>query len=100
MGATSDGTVSGDRSAGKKDLSALEETIARFIETELLGRDAGPLDREENLFVSGSVDSVGIMRLIAHLEASLDLRIPPQDLVPKNFRSVRIMAQYLDSLRS
>lgn len=72
-----------------------ERLITDFIATEILATDDLAIDPEENLFVSGHVDSLGIMRLIAHLETELALEIPPADLVPDNFRSVRVMAEYL-----
>lgn len=80
---------------------------AREIETEItvrLARGAGlepaEIDAEENLLTSGLVDSVGMMRLIADLEELLEVSVPPPDLVPENFRSVRTMARYFDSLPS
>ncbi len=76
------------------DVAAIERLITAFIVEELMGsRDA--VDPDENLFTAGYVDSVGIMRLIAHLEATFGVTIPPTDLVPQNFRTVRVMAGYL-----
>ena len=37
------------------------------------------------------------MRLIAHLESALGIKIPPADLIPQNFRTIRVMAAYLAS---
>jgi acyl carrier protein len=75
-----------------------ESLITDFLATELLGASGPKIDPDENLFVSGHVDSLGIMRLIAHLETELALEIPPADLVPDNFRSVRVMAEYLNRM--
>ena len=74
----------------------IPEEIAVCIETYLadLGRGSIP-DREENLFISGAVDSMGIMRLIAHLENRLGVKILPGDLIPDNFKSIAAMAKYL-----
>ena len=71
-------------------------TITGFIRRELLGGRDVSIDPDDNLFTSGLVDSVGIMRLIAHLESSLEMMIPPADLIPENFRSIRVMAGYLE----
>ena len=76
----------------------LENLILEFISSRLQRSDDEVLDPEENLFSSGIVDSMGIMRLIAHLETTLDTKIPPRDLVPQNFRSVRVMSSYLEEL--
>lgn len=73
----------------------LESMIATYIAETLLGSPGATIDPDENLFTGGYVDSVGILRLIAHVESTLGIAIPPIDLVPQNFRSVRAMAGYL-----
>lgn len=78
----------------------IADLITGFIRGELLGGRDTVIDPDENLFTSGLVDSVGIMRLIAHLESSLDRKIPPTDLVPDHFRTINVMAAYLEGLRS
>lgn len=78
----------------------IEEVITAFIRREILGGRDTFIDPEENLFTSGLVDSVGIMQLIAHLESSYALKIPPTDLTPANFRTIRVMATYLESQTS
>jgi acyl carrier protein len=77
------------------DAAPIEHIITDFIATELMGSPGAPVDPDDNLFTAGYVDSVGIMRLIAHLETTFAIRIAPTDLIPQNFRTVRIMARYL-----
>ncbi len=74
----------------------LQRIIFDFIREQVAATPDLELDPDENLFTSGHVDSLGIMRLIAHLESSLDLQIPLRDRVPDNFRTVRVMAAYLE----
>ena len=81
------------------EVARIQDVITTFIVRELLRTRDAAIDPEVNLFTDGYVDSVGIMRLIAHLEAAFDLRIPPTDLVPDNFRSVSVMARYLAGRR-
>ena len=76
----------------------LEALIIDFIRVEILGTPEIDIDPNENLFTGGQIDSVGIMRLIAHLERSLEVKIPPTELVPDNFRTVRVMSNYLEQL--
>ena len=76
-------------------LAAIEDLIVSFIQQELAGDPDLDIDRDENLLMSGLVDSVGILRLIAHVSDRLEVTVPPQDLVPGNFRTVRVMAGYL-----
>ena len=65
---------------------------------ELADADSRDVDLDENLFASGLVDSVGFMRLIAHLSDALGVAVPAEDLVPENFRTVRVMARYVAGL--
>lgn len=73
----------------------IETLIIDFIRTELAGDEALDIDSEENLLTSGLVDSVGIVRLIAHLKEQLSVTVPPNDLVPTNFRTIQVMAVYM-----
>jgi acyl carrier protein len=76
----------------------LESIILDFIRDELGNGQPIDLDAGANLLTSGLVDSVGIMRLVAHVESQLHLTVPATDLVPGNFRTVEIMAAYLQRL--
>ena len=77
------------------------EAIEADIVT-LIAREAAvspeELDVEENLLTSGLVDSIGMVRIIARLEEQLGVTVPPPDLVPENFRTIRVMAIYLAGL--
>lgn len=78
-----------------QETDRIETLIIDFIRTELAGDEALDIDPEENLLTSGLVDSVGIVRLIAHLREQLSVEIPPTDLVPANFRTIQVMAAYM-----
>ena len=82
------------------DAAPIERLIAAFIAEELMGNGEAIVDPDDNLFTGGYVDSVGIMRLIAHLEGAFAMKIPPPDLIPQNFRTVRVMAAYLAAERA
>ena len=78
---------------------------AHDIETDivaLIARHAAiepsDVDVDDNLLTSGLVDSIGMVRIIARIEEQLGVTVPPPDLVPENFRTVRVMATYLAGL--
>lgn len=73
----------------------IQDIIVTFIRHELVGDETMDVDLDENLLTGGYVDSVGIIRLISHVREQLEVTVPPQDLVPDNFRTVRIMAAYM-----
>lgn len=71
--------------------------IVDFIRDEMVGEESLDVDLDENLLTSGLVDSVGIVRLIAHVKERLGVSVPPTDLVPGNFRTIRVMSTYMQS---
>ena len=73
----------------------IEALIAEFIRQMWDGEESMEIDLDENLLTGGLVDSVGIVRLIAHLKERLGVTVPPTDLVPENFRTIRVMAAYM-----
>ena len=78
---------------------SVEATIVAFIRDELGETGVDDLDADDNLLTSGFVDSVGVMRLIASMEERLAVKVPPTELVPANFRTVRVMAGFLLGLK-
>ena len=77
------------------------EELTQHIRSQLAERnhlEIDEIDADENLLTSGLVDSVGMMRLINDVEDLLDLEVPAPGLVPQNFRTIAVMAQYLVGL--
>lgn len=72
--------------------------ITKFIANELLGgADAASVDADENLLMSGQVDSVGMMRLVAFIEEVFGTAVPPEDFTIENFKSINTIAAYVHS---
>lgn len=74
--------------------------IINFLEEKIGISEADTLSGDENLLVDGTLDSVSIMRLIAHIEERLELKVPPRDLLPKNFMTLDAMVAYLSARRA
>jgi len=79
---------------------AVEAFVLDYLRSEVVDPDEHDLGPEDNLLTSGAVDSVAIMRLIGHVEGRLSVTVPPAEMVPANFRTVRTMARYLHGLRA
>ena len=73
------------------DISQIESEIQTHFQGEGI-----ELERDEDLFSSGQVDSMALMQAVAHLEGAYGLKIPPGDLVPENFRTIEVMADYVN----
>ncbi len=68
----------------------------RFISEELfIHLEDQSLAEDDDLLMTGRVNSLGIMRLIMFIEEEFKLTIPPEDVTLENFRSVRLIVGYL-----
>lgn len=73
----------------------MKTEIKEYVVNELLsGTEIG---EEDDLLLSGLVDSLGVMRLVTHLEQHYAITIPPQDLTIDNFATIATIASYVNS---
>jgi acyl carrier protein len=76
--------------------SALEETIRHFIVSHFLYGDTsrGPRS-DESLLESGTIDSTGVLDLVAFLEQTFRIRIETDEIVPENLDSIANVSAFL-----
>lgn len=74
------------------------EPIREFIVTELLTSAATQLADDDELLVSGLVDSIGALRLVAFIEERYSVKVPPADITIENFSSISTMVDYLQRM--
>lgn len=76
-----------------------QHSIALFIRDRLLdgGRDVGV---DDEVVLDGTIDSLGVTRLIDYLEKEFGVTIPPHDVTIENFRSATTMAALVDTRRA
>lgn len=73
----------------------MNDQIKHFIAGELAGQPTLIIGDDEDLLLSGLVDSLGVVRLIAFLEEQTGLSIPPGEITIENFGTVGAMVAYL-----
>lgn len=66
-----------------------------YIKTEFLRDPNANLDESEDLLMSGVLDSLGILNLVAYIEENFNIRIPDEDVVYDNFKSIQSLDEYL-----
>lgn len=72
------------------------QEVKQFVlKNFLFTDDATALADGDSLIRSGIIDSTGVLELIAHLEQSLGMQVPPEDMVPANFDSIDTICAYL-----
>ena len=69
--------------------------ISDFICEQLLNNH--PVERDENLLLSGLLDSLSVVKLMFFLEETFQITIPPQDVTIANMASVDAISQYLST---
>ena len=80
---------------GSPDAVTVATALREFIVSDLLfDRTGVDLGEDTDLFGGGLVDSVGLMRLVMHLERSYRIGVADEDLVPENFGTVAALARF------
>ncbi|MEN8762617.1 MAG: acyl carrier protein [Thiogranum sp.] len=72
----------------------MKAAIKAYVIGELLsGKN---VDDGDDLLLTGLVDSLGVMRLINHLEQQYSIDIPPEDVTIENFTNIEAISSYLE----
>lgn len=75
----------------------IKDELKNYIAAELLsGYEAADLGDDDSLLADGMVDSLGAVRLLDFIGQRFGFQIPPEDLTVENFRSVGLIAAYLE----
>jgi acyl carrier protein len=70
------------------------QSVHSYIESTLLS--GSTVAGDQDLLLSGLLDSLSVMTLVSHLEAQRGMQIPPQDITLENFESVDKICDYLE----
>jgi acyl carrier protein len=72
----------------------VKAAIKDYVISELLsGKD---ISENDDLLLSGLVDSLGVMRLVTHLEQQYSIKIPPEDVTIEHFMNIEAISLYLE----
>jgi acyl carrier protein len=80
-------------------MSNVREQIRHFLQVEL-ARDLTGVDDAASLLQGGVLDSLGVMELVAFLQAHFHLDISDDDLVPENLESIDAIAGFVGRLQN
>jgi len=67
--------------------------ISGYIQSTLLGGRA--VANDENLLLSGLLDSLAVMSLVAHIEDAFEIKVPFDDVLIENFETIDAITAYL-----
>lgn len=74
------------------------QMIARFISDQIL-EGSTEVGVDDEVVLDGTIDSLGVTRLIDYLEKEFRVTIAPQDVTIENFRSATTMAALVEAAR-
>lgn len=69
--------------------------ISDYIKSEIMRNRDAQLDENEDLFGTGILDSLSLLKLVAFIENAFGIEVPDADVVYENFHSLNAMANYL-----
>jgi acyl carrier protein len=81
-------------------LEGLKDRLKAFIACDLVGNAGLTIDDDEDLLLSGLVDSLGVIRLITFVKEEMRIHVPPGDVTLENFGTIGAMTEYLSTRAS
>jgi acyl carrier protein len=75
-----------------------QTVLTEFITKELAIGRSKELHPDDDLLATGVLDSLGLMQLVLFIEERLGVKVPDEDVVIENFRSVSALTSYLARL--
>jgi acyl carrier protein len=71
--------------------NALKEYLMEMIMDQ--GRSS--IEPDEDLLTQGLIDSMGILQLVSFMEKKFNIKVPDEDIVPDNFRTLDSLTEYV-----
>jgi acyl carrier protein len=66
-------------------------TLGEYIKEQYNAK----LDKQENIFSAGIIDSIGFVNLIGFITEEFKVELDPEDLIEDNFYSLERIAQFI-----
>ena len=74
------------------------EALREYIQTEILSDPGFVIEADQDLLLSETLNSLSVTLLIAHIETTCDVHIPPEDVTLENFSTLRSIETYIGSI--
>lgn len=75
----------------------VKSCVVTFLKREIIEDDTFEVKDEYPLLTSGLLDSIGLMRMVRHLEKRLKVNISFEDITLENFSSIKSIEEYLQN---
>ncbi|ABQ26533.1 phosphopantetheine-binding protein [Geotalea uraniireducens] len=74
----------------------LEELEKVLLAEIAVGLGKTSLEPDEDLLEQGIIDSLGLMKLIAFMEKTFDIKIIDEEIIPENFQCLNSMVKLVE----
>lgn len=90
--------ASNTRGTDEDKMMDIRDDLLKMINDEVSLDPSVMIVSDTDLLLTGLVDSLGIVDVVAWLEDRLDVVIEPVDIVLENFQTVDLMLRFVDQL--
>ncbi|MBK8021004.1 MAG: acyl carrier protein [Chloroflexi bacterium] len=73
------------------------EAMREFIQNRLVFGMNKAIGYDDDLLLSGLLDSLNVIRLLAFIQERFGVDVPPEDVVFENFSTINAIVHYLES---
>ncbi len=73
----------------------METALLQFVNDDLLAGSGIVVTADDEIVLDGTVDSLGVTRLIGYIDERFGIAIPAEDVTIEHFRSIGAIADYL-----
>jgi acyl carrier protein len=74
------------------------DALREFIQNEILNDPQFVIEDDQDLLLSQTLNSLSVTLLMAHIETTCDVHIPPEDVTLENFGTLRSIEAYIRSI--
>lgn len=61
---------------------------------------ADPVAPDDNLLLSGLIDSLGVMQLVAFIQSENGIKVEPREITLKNFKTINSIVGFIEKKKS
>ncbi len=75
----------------------IAQLVRGFVVENFLFGDDRHLSEDESFLRSGIIDSTGVLELISYLEATFNIMVEDDEVIPENLDSLRSISNYIQA---
>jgi len=81
----------------KNDTTLTIDELRDYLANDILSDPTLSIADDQDLLLSGLLDSLNVVRVASYLEQRCEIQIPPEDLILEHFGSLRQIQNYVES---